>query len=470
MQKMYIRFSGKRQENKMKINRKLFYRQVFALVIPMALQNLINVGVTAADVLMLGRVSEKVLSGASLAGQIQFIMTLILFGTTSGATVLTAQYWGKKDTKTIEKIMGMGMTIGVAGAAIFTLAAEIMPELLLRIYTSDPAVIAEGVKYLRIVAISYILMAATQVYLYIMRSIERVVIATVVYSVSLLCNVVVNALLIFGLFGLPKLGIMGAAIGTLTARIVELLIVIWYAKVRNRQVRFYPIYMWKIDKLLLKDFMTYATPVILNELMWGLGSTANTAVIGHLGSAAVAANSVAQVARQLATVVAFGVSNATAIYLGKTIGAKEFALAKEYGKRFLGLSVITGAAGGAIILAAAPIANHMMTLSAEAQGYLSFMFFVMSYFTLCQSINTTLVVGVFRTGGDTRFGLIMDVSTMWGCSILLGMIAAFLFHAPVQLVYLLLMSDEVIKVPITLLRYRSYKWIQDVTREEEELA
>ena len=299
---------------------------------------------------------------------------------------------------------------------------------------------------------------------------EQVVIATVVYSASLICNVLVNALLIFGLFGLPKMGIMGAAIGTLTARIVELIIVIWYARVKNHDVRFHPVYMRKIDKLLLKDFLIYASPVILNELMWGLGSTANTAVIGHLGSAAVAANSVAQVARQLATVVAFGVSNATAIYLGKTIGAKEFHLAKEYGKRFLWLSIITGAVGGGIILIAAPIANHVMTLSQEAQGYLSFMFFVMSYFTLCQAINTTLVVGVFRAGGDTRFGLILDVSTMWGCSILLGMIAAFVFHAPVQVVYILLMSDEVIKVPITVMRYRSYKWIQNVTREKAELA
>lgn len=134
------------------------------------------------------------------------------------------------------------------------------------------------------------------------------------------------------------------------------------------------------------------------------------------------------------------------------------------------LSIITGAVGGSIILIAAPIANHVMTLSQEAQGYLYFMFFVMSYFTLCQAINTTLVVGVFRAGGDTRFGLILDVSTMWGCSILLGMIAAFVFHAPVQVVYILLMSDEVIKVPITVMRYRSYKWIQNVTREKAELA
>ena len=460
----------KQPEMKIEVDWKRFYKQVFMLVIPMALQNLINVGVTAADVLMLGKVGEKVLSGASLAGQIQFIMTLILFGTTSGATVLTAQYWGKKDTRTIEKILGMGMTIGVSCAAVFTLAAELIPEMLMRIYTSDPAVISEGVKYLRIVALSYIFMAATQIYLYIMRSIERVVIATVIYSVSLVCNVIINAVLIFGLLGFPRLGIMGAATGTLISRMVELIIVVWYAKVKNKIVRFHWIDMWKIDKLLMKDFLVYATPVILNELMWGLGSSANTAVIGHLGSAAVAANSVAQVARQLATVVAFGVSNATAIYLGKTIGERKFELAKTYGKKFTVLSLITGAVGGGLILAAAPIANALMTLSAEAQGYLTFMFFVMSYFTLCQALNTTLVVGVFRSGGDTRFGLVMDVSTMWGCSILLGALAAFVFNAPVPVVYMILMSDEVIKVPITLKRFFSYKWIKDVTREKEELG
>ena len=465
-----MRFIKRQTTDNLNIDWHAFYKNVFALIIPMALQNLINVGVTAVDVMMLGRVGEKVLSGSSLAGQIQFIMMLIFFGITSGATVLTAQYWGKKDIRTIEKILGMGLTISLAIAVIFMTLALTIPGPLMRIFTSDPEVIAEGVKYLRIVGISYLFIAVTQVYLNIMRSIERVMIATFVYFMSLVVNAIINAILIFGLLGFPALGIQGAAIGTLCARMTETLIVLIYAHFMNQDVKIRPRFMIQIDRVLAKDYLIYAMPVVLNEMMWGLGSTANTAVIGHLGSAAVAANSVAQVARQLATVVAFGVSNATAIYLGKTIGAKEFHLAKEYGKRFLWLSIITGAVGGGIILIAAPIANHVMTLSQEAQGYLYFMFFVMSYFTLCQAINTTLVVGVFRAGGDTRFGLILDVSTMWGCSILLGMIAAFVFHAPVQVVYILLMSDEVIKVPITVMRYRSYKWIQNVTREKAELA
>ena len=214
-----MRFIKRQTTNDLNINWKGFYRSVFALVFPMAIQNLINVGVTATDVFMLGRVGEKVLSGSSLAGQIQFIMMLVFFGITAGATVLTAQYWGKRDTATIEKILGMGLSGGIVIAAAFTVLALLIPERLVGIFTSDAEVIFEGAKYLRIVGLSYVFMAVTQVYLNIMRSIERVVVATVVYFVSLLVNIVINAVLIFGLFGAPKLEIAGAAIGTLCAQI-----------------------------------------------------------------------------------------------------------------------------------------------------------------------------------------------------------------------------------------------------------
>lgn len=183
-----------------------------------------------------------------------------------------------------------------------------------------------------------------------------------------------------------------------------------------------------------------------------------------MGSAAVAANSVAQVARQLATVVSFGLSSAAAIYLGKTIGEKKTEYAKAYAKRFLILSIIMGILGGTVILAVSPLASAALTLSGTAKEYLRIMFFVMSYFVVGQAINTTLVVGVFRSGGDTRFGLILDMTTMWCCSILFGFLAAFVFKLSVPVVYVILMSDEIIKIPITYKRYRSYKWLNDVTR------
>lgn len=457
--------SSKKQTADLEINWKQFYHSVFILVVPMALQNLINVGVSAADVIMLGKVGEKVLSGASLAGQVQFIMTLIFMGITSGATVLTAQYWGKGDTRTIEKVLGMGLRAGIFVALIFMLAALLIPGSLMRIFTSDPAVIKEGIRYLQIVGLSYIFMAVTQVYLNIMRSIERVVIATVVYSISLCTNILINAVLIFGMLGFPAMGIKGAAIGTLVSRIVETVIVSGYAFLKNKTVRIRLIDLIHVEKWLVKDYAVYSIPVVLNELMWGLGTSANTAIIGHLGSSAVAANSVAQVARQLATVVVFGISHATAIYLGKTIGEKKYAYAKEYAKKFIWLSIITGLLGACVILFAAPVAKVNLALTGQAKQYLQFMFFVMSYFTVAQSVNSTMVVGIFRSGGDTKFGLIMDVSTMWGFSILLGAVAAFYFHFSVLVVYVLLMSDELIKLPLTAKRYLSYKWLRDVTRD-----
>lgn len=462
-------YTGK-DENSLGIEWGKFYRTVIALVVPMALQNLINVGVTAADVIMLGAVGETALSGASLAGQVQYIMTLFLFGLTSGATVLTAQYWGRGDREAIEKILGMAVTAAVVVTALFTAAALAIPDLLMRIFTSDPAVIAEGVKYLRIVAFYYVLMGITQTYLYIMRSVERVVVATVVYLLSLLCNIILNSIFIFGLLGLPAMGVEGAALGTLCARVLEVVLVIGYSRFFNKDIKLRLKYVLHMDRALFRDFMKYALPVVANELMWGLGTAANTAILGHMGSSAVAANSVAQVARQLATVVSFGLSSAAAIYLGKTIGEKRMEHAKAYAKRFVILSILMGVLGGLIILAAAPVTASALALSGTAKQYLRFMFFVMSYFVVGQAFNTTMVVGIFRSGGDTRFGLILDVSTMWCCSILLGFLAAFVFRLSVPVVYVILMSDEVIKVPVTYRRYRSYKWLRDVTRENLEGA
>ena len=455
----------KKEQDRLGIEWGSFYRTVIALVVPMALQNLINVGVTAADVIMLGAVGEDALSGASLAGQVQYIMTLFLFGLTSGATVLTAQYWGKGDKDAIEKILGIAVKTAVFVTALFTAAALVVPGLLLRIFTSDPVVIAEGIKYLRIVAFTYIMIGITQAYLYIMRSVERVIVATVVYLLSLICNIIMNSIFIFGLLGLPAMGISGAALGTLCARILEVVLVAGYARFFNKDIKLRLRYVLHTDKVLFADFMKYALPVVINEVMWGLGTAANTAILGHMGSPVVAANSVAQVARQLATVVSFGLSSAAAIYLGKTIGEKRMEHARAYAKRFIGLSLIMGVLGGAVILIASPVASAFLSLSAEAKDYLRIMFFVMSYFVVGQAFNTTMVVGIFRSGGDTRFGLILDVSTMWCCSILLGFLAAFVFKLSVPVVYMILMSDEIIKIPITFWRYRSCKWLRDVTRD-----
>lgn len=450
--------------HQLKTDSRVFYRNVFALVVPMALQNLINVAVTSADVMMLGQVGETVLSASSLAGQVQFIMTLFFFGLTSGAAILTAQYWGKGDTRTIEKVLGIALRFSLSTGLVFALAALLIPAQLMRIFTPEEDVIAEGVKYLRIIAVSYVPMALTNVYLNIMRSVERVVVSTVTYLVSLVTNVALNAVFIFGLLGFPAMGIEGAALATVCARLVELAIVLVYSKTINRTVRLRARDIFVRDPLLFRDFLTYSVPVMINELLWGAGSAMNSVVIGHLGSAAVAANSVAQVARQLATVVAFGIANATAIMIGKAIGAGDTERAEEYGGRFIRLTLVFGLIGGGIVLAARPILISVMTLSAQAQEYLSFMMLIMTYFVVAQAMNTTLIVGVFRAGGDSKIGLLFDCGSMWGGSILLGSLAAFVLHLDLRIVYVLLMSDELIKIPLSLWRYRKKIWLKNITR------
>ena len=439
-----------------------FYRMAIALVIPMALQNLINVGVTTADVVMLGKVGETALSGASLAGQVQFIMNLIFFGLTSGASVLTAQYWGKQDVRTIEKVFGISMCISLGIGVVFLAAAQVFPRQLMYAFSSEEPVIREGISYLRIVSWSYLPVAFTMIYLNLMRSVERVVVATWTYFASLIINIIGNAILIFGMFGLPAMGVRGAAYATLFARMVVL-----YIKWKGNPISLHFKDFVRFDRLLLKDFVVFSSPVVANELMWGLGMSANAAIIGHLGSAAVAANSVAQVSRQLIMVIGFGLAAATSVMIGKVIGEQKLRLAEAYARKFVWLSVgITLAAATGLFLCRGFISGSM-TISDQAKDYLNFMLFVVCYYAIFQSYNTTLVVGVFRAGGDTRIGFFVDVIGMWCFSIFLGAVTAFWLHWGVKAVFVVLLSDEIVKIPITTWRYRKKLWLRNVTREIE---
>lgn len=442
-----------------------FYKKVFILVLPMALQNLINVGVSATDVIMLGRVGEKVLSGCSLGGQIFWILSLFLFGSTSGASVLIAQYWGKKDTAAIEKVMGIVVFLTMIVSVVFMMAALLFPGRLMRLFTNDAEIIEQAVRYIRIVAYTYPITAFTMSYLNMLKSIERVTISTIIYGSSLLINIVVNSVLIFGLFGFPQMGIRGAAIGTLIARIVELLILLYYIRRFRPEVRVRWENILHRDRVMWKDFLYYASPVILNEVLWGVGYSANTAIVGRLGSSVVAANSVVQMARQLSMVVGFGIAAATAIMIGKAIGEGRKDIAESYGKKFTMLGFLCGLGGAAVILLLRPLIMWGMGFEAEASHYLELFLYMMSAYVIGQSLNTTWVVGVFRSGGDTRFGMILDMSTMWFGSILFSALAAFVFHLPVPVVYAILLSDEFIKVPFCLWRYRKKTWLKDVTRK-----
>lgn len=448
-----------------KLSAKNFLHSAAVLIIPVAAQNLITTAINSLDVIMLGRVGEKVISGASLGNQVYFNMSLFLFGVTSGASVLIAQYWGRKNMQAIATIFGIAIKIGLLISGIFTLAALVFPARIMAVFTRDEEVIEEGVKYLRYVCFAYPFTAFNLIYLNTMRSMERVRIATLAYSCSFLINLAANTVLIFGYLGCPPLGIIGAALGTVIARASESLVVIIYDRRINDVMKFKWSFLTIKNSLLFRDFWKYSSPVIANELLWGLGLSTITGILGHLGRAAVAANAVAQVARQLSMIIAFGVSVAATIEIGKKIGAGDIEGARDYGRKYAFLSVITGFLGALVILIARPIVLNFMVLSDQAAVYLSKMMLVLSYFVIGQSINTTFIVGIFRAGGDTRFGFFFDLIFMWGIAITGGWIAAFIFQAPVMVVYMVLMSDEVLKMPVAYARYRSFKWLKNITRE-----
>lgn len=443
---------------------KEFLKIVFGLAFPIALQNLINTGVTTADVVMLGKVGETALSSGSLAGQVQFVMGLMIFGMSSGASVLTAQYWGKKDFKTIEKIFSMTISFSLTAGIIFFAAGEFFPERLMHIFSSEKEIITNGTSYLRIVAFSYPLSAFTTGYLYLMRSIERVKIGTAVFLCSLVVNVILNAVFIFGLLGAPAMGVRGAALATLLSRCLEFGIVLFYIWKVNRQVRLRFAYFIHWDAMLLKDFLLLSIPVVLNETLWGAGMSANAAILGQLGSPAAAANSVVRVIRELVMVMSIGLSAATAVLVGKAIGEKKMELAEVYAKRMIMLSFcVTMCASIFMLLLRRPIVGAL-TLGPEAREYLLFMLIILAFYSLCQSVTCPVIVGVLRGGGDTRFGLILEGLALWAGSILLGGMGAFLLHLPVKAVFVLLMLDEFIKLPFAWWRYRTKVWLKDLTR------
>ncbi len=444
---------------------KSFYKKTFALVMPMAVQNLINVGVTAADTVMLGYIDETAISAVSLANQILFILVLIVFGITSGSSILNSQYWGKQNIKAIENVLAISLDFSLIISSIFTIGALFIPETLMKIYSSDPQVISLGSTYLRIVCFTYIISTVTTIYFNTLRSMERVVISTVVYGISLLINVSINAVLMFGLFNFPKLGVIGAAIGTICARVFELIVVIYLSNKKNSYLKIVPKYLFHIDKLLLKDFIKYSTPVIINEMFWGVAISTNSAIIGRLSTSA-AANAIAMVTKQLAQVISLGVAMATAVILGKMIGEGiKKQRVKIYAGKYLKLSFVLASISGILILLLRDLPAKYMKLSFDANMYLSHMLIVLAFIFVCQTMNTTMIVGVFRAGGDSKIGLIIDVASMWFFSIPAGIIAGFILHLDVRIVYTLLLFDEILKIPMCVIRYRSDKWIKDVTRQ-----
>lgn len=446
-------------------NPSTFYRDMLRMALPIVFQNLVTTAVSSADVIMLGWVSQTALSAGSLASQIMFVLTLVYSGMSSGIAMLAAQYWGKKDTRSIEEIMGIGMRISIVVSFFFFVLACFFPEFLMRIFTPDTELIHTGASYLRIVGISYLFMSVSQVYLCTMRSVERVIFASVTNASALGLNIILNAVFIFGLFGLPKMGILGVALATTIARCIELIICMLDSCRPNNTIRFRPAILFRQNPVLFQDFLRYSLPAFGNQFSWGLGVSMYSVIMGHMESDIVAANAVAVVAKNLGTVVCFGVSNAGGILLGKAIGAGKMESVKEDATRFCKIAFWSGIGGGGVIWLLRPFFMHMADLSATAQGYLGIMLYIQMYYVLGQAMNSTVISGIFRSGGDSRWGFICDAINMWVFAVPFGFFSAFVLKLPPMWVYFLIHLDEFVKLPFVYRHYKSYKWLNNITRD-----
>ena len=441
-----------------------FYPQIVKLVVPIVIQNLLSAAVNSADVVMLNEVGQSSISAVSLAANYAGVLFMIYYGLGTGASMLSAQYWGKKDIQAIRVIEGIALRFSLIVSLCFSAFALFAPNLMMRLFTNDAELIAIGAESLRVMSVTYLCWGVVEIYLSILRSIGRVTVSMVLNVMTFSLNILLNAVFIFGLFGAPKLGAKGVAIATAASRIIELIGCI-IVSLFNKDIKLNPAYLFIRNKLLFKDFVRLSLPAAGNDVAWSVAFSMYSVILGHLGSDAVAANSFVVVVRNFGTVLCFGTASAGGILLGNVMGAGDMEHAKTYASKLMKLTVITGVIGGALVLAVTPFVLYFADLSDTAMHYLKYMLLINTYYIMGTAVNTTLIAGVFRAGGDSRFGLICDTIDMWCYAVPLGFIAAFVFKLPVLVVYFLLCTDEFVKWPWVIKHYRSGKWLKNITRE-----
>lgn len=441
-----------------------FYQKIFKLVLPIVIQNLLSAAVSSADVVMLNYVGQTSIAAASLAAQYSSILFMVYYGLGTGATMLCAQYFGKGDMRAIEAVEGIALRFSLVISILFAVMSFSIPQLMMRVFTDDAELIRLGAYYLRYISVSYLCWGLIEIYLSILRSIGRVVVGTVLNAVTISFDIFLNAVLIFGLFGAPKLGIIGVALSTSISRVLELIaciVISHFSKDIKLNLRF----MFIRNKLLFKDFIRLSLPALGNDVAWGVAFSMYSVIIGHMGSDAVAANSFVSIIRNFGTVLCFGVASAGGILLGNEIGENRLEDARINAGKLMNLTVLSGLLGGLLIFAATPFVLKYAALSETALYYLKYMLLINTYYVMGAAVNTTLIAGVFRAGGDSRFGFICDTIDMWCYAVPLGFLAAFVFKLPVLWVYFLLCTDEFVKWPWVIKHYKSGKWLKNITRD-----
>lgn len=447
------------------VEKKDFYKELFSLAIPIGMQNLLVALIGASDALMLGRLTQDAVSAVSLANQIAFIMSLFSGAVVGGGGALIAQYWGKGDWTMVKNLFCMLIKWAFGISFVFFALAMFAPELLMRIYTPDAALIKIGASYLRAVSLSYLFTGDTQCYYLIMKLEGKAPKSVLISVVTLITDVVLDFFLIYGFAGVPKLGANGSAYSTV---VVELVALIWCIAESHRGESIRPDlqgFQWfSID--ITKDLFKIALPMLGSSLAWGFGFSMHSLIMGHLGSDATAAASIASVAQELITCVCKGISVGAGIMVGKLLGQNLFDKAKEYGKKFCHISIWAGIIHMALLCILGPIVAEFFVLSETAKHYLVIMLVFSAFYVFAYSINTVIVCGIFPAGGDAGYDALSVFFASWCFALPLALLGTFVFHWPVIVVYILMCADEIVKIPWLYPRYKKYLWLNNLTREE----
>ncbi len=445
-----------------------FYKRLFSLIIVIALQNLVVFSVNLADNVMLGGYSEAGLSGVALVNQIQFLLQMLVMGTAEGIVVLSARSWGRRDIASIRLVTAIGMLLALIVAAFMFLAVQIFPSQALGFFSNDAPVIAEGVKYLRIVSFTYPFFAMSSILLAMLRSVETVKVGFMVSVSTLIINVCLNYTLIYGHFGAPQLGVQGAAIATLTSRIVEFFIIVIFLAKFDEKVKIKLKDFFHFDKPMFLLYLKVGAPVIGSNAVWGVAQAFQTSILGHMGAASIAANSIASTVFQIVSVICYGSASATSIVIGKTIGEGNSHKVKEYAITLEILYLIIGALSGlSLFLLKDVVISFYGSISPEAYQLAIQFMTVLSVTIVGTAYQMPCLTGIVRSGGDTKFVLINDSIFMWLIVLPASFLAAFVFHFPPVVVFACLKSDQILKCFVAIPKVNRFKWIRSFSPEEK---
>jgi putative MATE family efflux protein len=445
---------------------KAFLRAALTLAVPVAFQQLITAALNMIDVIMVGQLGEASVAALGLANQIFFLLILFIFGVTSGMSIFTAQFWGKGDTESIRKVLGICLGVSVSVAFVFSLGATLIPETLMRFYSTDPEVIRLGSDYLRIVGLSYTLMAISFSYISILRSITQVKLTVVVSVLALALKTTIAYVLIFGHFGFPALGVRGAAIGTSVGWAFECVLLLILVYAYKTPLAANPLTFFRFDRIFLFNVLNTSMPAALNEVIWSFGITIYNAVYARIGTNAIAAINISATVEELVFVLFIGLGNACSVMVGNKIGEKDRATAFEYSRRFTILAVALALLGGVVVLLIRETVAGWYQLSPEAEGYLLKIMLVYAVSAWLRVFNFMLFIGALRAGGDTRYAMFTELFSIWVIGVPAALIGGFVLDLPVYVVYALVLLEEAAKAIVVFRRYISRKWINDLVNVE----